>query len=207
MTIKQINDSLYMLSKIDDQNIGMEYFNNHHKRHFENGPAIISMDKNNKQANYLEWWKDGNLVATFDKKTGKMKKTNNDTFTGLYDVEIPEKWKGLESTLNLFDLQFCNRPIPIYHGNPPALAATQVAPQPLEISTVKNNNIEKETSYSDGIGFKQTNSINPALEDVQIINYLYNPDSKIKQINEVVEKIRKSSMAQPLKSKNNHRPE
>jgi hypothetical protein len=146
---RQINDNQYLTGRANGKDTVIEYFTNDDKRHREDGPSMLS-HFNATDSYYLDWWQHGKLVGTFDGKKGIMKRTDNDTFTGLYEVEVPEKWKGLEQTLSLYDVGFCNKPtlpniIPTYvdvNGHP-AIALAAVEPNYetalADTKTIQNN--------------------------------------------------------------------
>lgn len=73
--------------------------NSNNQKHNENGPAVISENEN-----YMEWWKNGSLIAYYD--NGKLKKFLNSEQS--IELEVKEKWKGMESFLSLDDLNTLN---------------------------------------------------------------------------------------------------
>lgn len=79
----------------------IRYENDNKKLHCEDGPALIQFTQDGNE--YNEWWNNGQLVAVFDK--GIFKKTNQNSFTTLEEMEVPKKWKGFEGTLSLSDVQ------------------------------------------------------------------------------------------------------
>jgi hypothetical protein len=68
--------------------------------HRADGLALSSFKEN-----YHEWWDDGRLVAVL--KNDQLSKSINGDFSGLKEAEPQAKWKGLESTLSLTDLNLC----------------------------------------------------------------------------------------------------
>jgi len=120
---KQINDNLYINAKINGEDTLIEYYTNDEQRHCDFGPAVLSNDKTNNHQ-YYEWWENGKLIAVYDSKTGIMKKVDQNDSTNLYEVQVPEKWKGYEQTLKLHDIEHCNKPMPVCENElPPALAS------------------------------------------------------------------------------------
>lgn len=79
----------------------IRYENDNKKLHCEDGPALIQFTPDGNE--YNEWWNNGQLVAVFDK--GVFKKTEQNSFTTLQEMEVPKKWKGFEGTLSLSDVQ------------------------------------------------------------------------------------------------------
>ena len=78
------------------------------KRHREDGPALVYNSKT-EEMTYLEWWNKGKMVAIFNSKSNKFKKTEDGSFMGLREVQLPENLKGLEKTLTLSDIEACTQ--------------------------------------------------------------------------------------------------
>ncbi len=78
--------------------------NGNHPRHNHEGPALVSnFDDGN---TYAEWWDQGELLAILD--NGKMYRCthgNIPTKSAMEEVQVPGKWQGYETTLDLFDIQ------------------------------------------------------------------------------------------------------
>ena len=80
------------------------YENEDGKLHNENGPALVDYSKSDND--YNEWWENGVLHAVFDKNI--LKRTTQNSFNTLEEVELPKKWKGYETTLNISDIKLLN---------------------------------------------------------------------------------------------------
>lgn len=83
--------------------IGKDFirYENDNGRLDNKGPALIQFKKDGTE--YLEWWESGILLAVYN--DGVLKRTEENSFTSLKDVVVPEKYKGLENTLNISDIR------------------------------------------------------------------------------------------------------
>lgn len=129
------NEKLETTKKIQSSIDGIVFRNelSNGKLHKSDGPALRVPD-----SNYSEWWDKGRLVATL--KDGELKRSVDGTFSGLKNVEIPKKWKDLEGTLSLNDLELCRfKPEIIEMSN----TENKISPQKLEIQT-KISTLRKE---------------------------------------------------------------
>lgn len=110
MMHKKLDNDHFVVSRNIKGNRVTEYFTTEEKRHREDGPAMITI-VNDPCNEYLEWWCNDKLIATFNRNKNLFLKSNNGKLTGLEKVEILDKWKGLERILTLSDLSLLDKPI------------------------------------------------------------------------------------------------
>jgi hypothetical protein len=117
------------------------------KRHREDGPALVYKSKT-EDMTYFEWWNQGKMVAIFNSKSNKFKKTENGSFMSLKAVQLPEKWKGNEGTLSLSDIEGCNQ---LVIKN---MTATECSLNNKDISVNNISNIREKLSSNTSNGLR-----------------------------------------------------